>query len=406
MPIRVDCSCGQRYQVADEHAGKRLKCKSCQAVLAIPTPGRAKTSPVAAQPAPQSVAKAAAAHPPVDAWYIDSHDGNHYGPVPRAELDQWVEQGLVSAACQIRREGEPAVAAVELYPQLAEQADEPTDDDSGYGGEESGDDEYQPILRATGKNKSMANMAIGSELKQLPGAKLVSSLIYQVGADRSMLDRLKAGTIIGPYQESGIRIDSLQVFRCQDSLGEFAAIVPYDNGMIVPIEFVARMRGVVPHSLVLLKQSGGKIAMEAGAVMGGPLGALLGKLGTKVESVWAGCDASLPPIAETLQASTTLRDGIQWEGKIGGGPVSTIYRIDWGVQALPLDDESFLLVAKSAPKQKMFGLELGIGWFGSYRRSFAQFLASQPPTTPGEMDCYDPGIWFACCIEALRWLEW
>lgn len=27
-------------------------------------------------------------------------------------------------------------------------------------------------------------------------------------------------------------------------------------------------------------------------------------------------------------------------------------------------------------------------------------------TGAGELNCYDPGIWFACCIESLKWLKW
>jgi DNA replicative helicase MCM subunit Mcm2 (Cdc46/Mcm family) len=37
--IVFKCSkCGQEYRVADEYAGKKARCKSCQNINAIPTP--------------------------------------------------------------------------------------------------------------------------------------------------------------------------------------------------------------------------------------------------------------------------------------------------------------------------------------------------------------------------------
>ena len=38
MPITVSCPCGKKLRVADEHAGKRVKCPACQAVSTVPAP--------------------------------------------------------------------------------------------------------------------------------------------------------------------------------------------------------------------------------------------------------------------------------------------------------------------------------------------------------------------------------
>jgi uncharacterized RDD family membrane protein YckC len=47
MAIIFSCEqCGQRYQVEDSHAGKRIKCKKCEAVVAVPA-----GPPTAARPA-------------------------------------------------------------------------------------------------------------------------------------------------------------------------------------------------------------------------------------------------------------------------------------------------------------------------------------------------------------------
>ena len=36
MPIKFKCPCGRAYQVADEHAGKRVKCRACGAMIPVP----------------------------------------------------------------------------------------------------------------------------------------------------------------------------------------------------------------------------------------------------------------------------------------------------------------------------------------------------------------------------------
>ena len=62
MPITVTCSCGKRFRVRDEHAGKRGKCPSCGAAVTIPAPGAeappsdGRVCPACARPlAPEAV---------------------------------------------------------------------------------------------------------------------------------------------------------------------------------------------------------------------------------------------------------------------------------------------------------------------------------------------------------------
>lgn len=39
--IKFECSkCGKSYRVADEYAGKRVRCKECTTINTIPTPQR------------------------------------------------------------------------------------------------------------------------------------------------------------------------------------------------------------------------------------------------------------------------------------------------------------------------------------------------------------------------------
>lgn len=406
LSIRFSCTCGKQYRVADDYAGKKSKCKNCGEALIVPVPtAETKNSAPDAKPPKAKAARSpiipTAPDPHVVQWKVIAHDGNEYGPVSREELDGWVEEGLLSESSQLLYEGQSQwQPAVNVYPQLAET--------SQAAGEEDDEEhvDYEPMLTPTGKKKTLGNLAMRGEIKKLTGATMLSSNVYRVGEPRSLLDRLKAGTIIGPIKVSEIGIDSLQLFHFRDAMGEFAAIIPFDNGSIAPIEFVARLPGCLPSPIVLMKQSGGKVALEAGAVMGGPIGKLLEHVGTKVESIWVGCDGTVPEIAQAAQSVPQLSQGIRWDGKIGGGPVSTIYKISWGIQALPLDDETFLLVAQSVPKQKMLGFEFGVPWFCGYRNQFAQFVAGANASQAGEFDFLDPGVWLSASIEALEWVEW
>ena len=49
MPITFNCPCGKALRVADEHAGRRVKCPACQAVGTVPAP---EPEPAPAAPAP------------------------------------------------------------------------------------------------------------------------------------------------------------------------------------------------------------------------------------------------------------------------------------------------------------------------------------------------------------------
>jgi hypothetical protein len=415
MPIEFACQCGKRYRVSDEHAGKRTQCKVCGAVVKIPgtRTADASHSSISGSNLRESSAAALSAAPAVqpaprapERWYVFSHDAQQYGPVSREELDQWAQDGRITNLCQVIQEGWPEwVPAVNYYPHLAAPAgmEAPADPFSGAGAAAATAKDWPRLLTATGQSKTLGNMAMRGEVKQMPGVAMLSSNVYRVGETRSLMERLKAGTVIGFIKTSEIRIDLLQLFHFRDASGEFAVIVPFDNGSVAPIEFVARMRGCLPSAIALLKQSGGRVALEAGAVLGGPLGKLLEHVGTKVESVWAGCDGGVPPAAQAAQQAPALREGIRWEGKIGGGPQKTIYRLSWAVQAIPLDAAEFLLVAQTVPRQKLIGLEFGAPWFCNYRRQFAQFVGTLQSNQPGEFRILDPGVWLPACSEILGW---
>jgi hypothetical protein len=87
MPIEVRCAgCGRQLRVADEHAGKSLRCPSCNHI---------SQAPAAADPALHETQ----AHAPT--WHMRTPEGQTYGPVDERELDRWIAEGRLAADCQL-----------------------------------------------------------------------------------------------------------------------------------------------------------------------------------------------------------------------------------------------------------------------------------------------------------------
>ncbi|MFT5301673.1 MAG: phage FluMu protein Com [Mariniblastus sp.] len=108
MSIEFTCPhCNSLLRVEDANAGKRARCPNCSVINRIPGE-RVDTTPV----------------PPVSQqFFIDSVAGQTYGPVTQQELDQWVEEGRVSADCLIRATGQrDGRSAASYFPQLGEES--------------------------------------------------------------------------------------------------------------------------------------------------------------------------------------------------------------------------------------------------------------------------------------------
>jgi hypothetical protein len=172
MPIEIACpKCHRRMRAPDASAGRKVKCLVCQepiqvpggeaeqpqaaAKAATPVASPAAKPKLAATPAPSNpvVKKTAAANPslpvakpltspaktaanpalrptpkaqpkPVqvteEKWTLMTEDDQEFGPVPRSELDSWFAEGLITAKCQVLKEGGTEWQfAPELYPSLA-----------------------------------------------------------------------------------------------------------------------------------------------------------------------------------------------------------------------------------------------------------------------------------------------
>jgi hypothetical protein len=75
MPITLNCTCGKTLRVADEHAGRRVKCPACNAVIAPPAP-QPEFEVIEDAPRQQLAASKPAARPRVD---DDEDEGGSYG---------------------------------------------------------------------------------------------------------------------------------------------------------------------------------------------------------------------------------------------------------------------------------------------------------------------------------------
>ena len=145
MPISVTCpACSVDYKVPDNVAGKKIKCPKCKgAVIRVPaedgqpatlvSTGDASSHPSAAEPstagtgsntsshAAATEASPAATSTVQDAWQMKTEEGEVYGPVPKAELDEWVNEGRVSARSQLLQAGKKQWQwAGHVYPQLTQ----------------------------------------------------------------------------------------------------------------------------------------------------------------------------------------------------------------------------------------------------------------------------------------------
>lgn len=113
--------CHSRLRIPDDAAAKKIRCPSCQAIIAlsesgpevaIPGPGSAPEAP---QPRPSAIPPAGETK-----WTVKLEDGQTYGPISKADLDRWVAEGRLGPECQLLKSGSGQWEwAGDVFPQLA-----------------------------------------------------------------------------------------------------------------------------------------------------------------------------------------------------------------------------------------------------------------------------------------------
>ena len=114
MSIESTCpNCHRTLRVGDEHAGKQAKCPACETIYTVP-------AAVADSPTTTDVGSVPLPSASPEQWHMKTPEGQTYGPVAKAELDNWVGQGRIARDCQVRREGDNQWQwASDVYPSLA-----------------------------------------------------------------------------------------------------------------------------------------------------------------------------------------------------------------------------------------------------------------------------------------------
>jgi hypothetical protein len=149
VAIESNCTgCGQKLSVADEHAGKRARCPACGQIYTVPfastgsiTPGPQST-PAAPGfgPTDSDLADEGLQLEPLnsqnDQFWMQTPDGNQYGPVDRSTLDRWFTEGRVGPGYKIRL-NEQAWQAADYYRPAAHRPGNPY-----------ADNPYQPVAAA------------------------------------------------------------------------------------------------------------------------------------------------------------------------------------------------------------------------------------------------------------------
>jgi len=129
MTIEFVCpGCQRRLTVPLTFAGKQASCPECGRVaeVPVPMPGSAEAEIVAEVVPPENVVTTPMARPeqkvepPAGKWLLRTPEGLSYGPVSRAELEEWVRQGRVTSDCDVRCESESLwQSADKVFPALS-----------------------------------------------------------------------------------------------------------------------------------------------------------------------------------------------------------------------------------------------------------------------------------------------
>ena len=151
MVLTIRCpECGYSLRFADELAGHSVRCFNCENECTLPS--RTEADPGSVEQTPRTAI--------ADAWYLKTTQGDEYGPVPKSDLVEWMNEGRIDDSVQIRQEDGPWQRANIIFPALSsrsqaedhrdhpvrdlEKGREHPDAPNGVGGKMSAADDYLP----------------------------------------------------------------------------------------------------------------------------------------------------------------------------------------------------------------------------------------------------------------------
>ena len=345
MSVEISCTnCGKTLRAPDEKIGKQALCPSCKTVLTISPQSEDST---AAKPPPR---KAAAPK-----WFVQSYDGNQYGPITKNELDDWVSDAKLTAECQVLRDGDQQWQwAHQLYPQLSQAS---TSGDCAFDGHTYDPNKLKtlPPISLSKNQQGLVELRrriLEKEVRKhggqvtnavgIPTESRSSGWLSQVTVKLNFLTIYDKGSKLHP--------DFFVVMDVAHASGDFFVVSPWDHAWEAPHQFVAIEPGYLPHSIVFER---GDKALSKGA--------------------WASNYAN-DTVCTSAGKNRELTKGMSWDWKMRMSDDDVTVKIQWALQAVPLGKTHYVLMIRTG----MRGLvpKHGMEWFLERRQAFANFVAA------------------------------
>jgi phage FluMu protein Com len=110
MPLQIVCPhCFQSLLLPYTEAGLKVNCPNCHGLIQL-TAAHEEKKPERRRTQARG-----------DQWFFKAEDGSDFGPVEKTVLDQWFDEGRISADCQILHVGDEQWHwASDLFPELEE----------------------------------------------------------------------------------------------------------------------------------------------------------------------------------------------------------------------------------------------------------------------------------------------
>lgn len=331
--LEIECpNCSAAYRVGFELAGHRVQCARCSERF--------------------EAGAAAGGDPPEPAgrlWRFRMPGGQRFGPLSKPELDEYLDEGIITAECQIHCEGKGDWRwAAEVYPDVPEFQSKASRNSGATaalsgGLPSAGLLERIPSIRdrlpaENARAHGLLDARIEKEAQESDlGLRSLGS--RSIGLVQSVIFGRQFSTNFGASlpSRSNVLVNSLAVAGMAVGLEEFYLVTPFSNLEPLPHEFFALLPGELPTAMVL-------------------------RAGSGATPVWLGEDRSSQGAVATAMKhlQSPLGTGANW--KWASKDKKLKLSMEWGVQLVPLGSEQFAVIAQTAGIGRK-GKLLGLDWF-------------------------------------------